>query len=87
MEFAVEMDIEPDGPGRDLWKAYAPYRTATVLEKNGIRVVDGVLDVRFNYNSQVHIAATELIQESVDPGEAEGIPDWLTVVKSQTPAP
>ena len=87
MEFAVEMDIEPDGPERELWKVYAPYRTAVVLEKNGIRVVDGVLDVRFNYNSQVHIAATELIQESVDPGEVEGIPDWLTVVKSQTPAP
>ena len=86
MEHSVELEIEPDGAERNLWGAYAPYRTAVVREKNGIRVVDGVLDVRFNYRSPVHVAATELIQESVDPGEAEGIPDWLTIVKSQTSA-
>ena len=81
MEQSVQVEIEPDGPERDLWSAFAPYRTAVVREKNGIRVVDGVLDVRFNYRSSVHVAATELIQESVDPGEAEGIPDWPSVAK------
>ena len=59
----------------------APYRTAVVFEKKGIRVSDGVLDLRFNYRSQVHVAATELIQESVDPGEVQGIPDWPSVAR------
>lgn len=75
-EDRVQMEIEPDGPDRDLWEILAPYRTAVVREKQGIRVTDGVLDVRFNFRSQVHIAATELIQESAAPGEVEGIPDW-----------
>ncbi len=81
MEHSVELEIEPDGPERDLWGAYAPYRTAVVREKNGIRVVDGILDVRFNYRSPVHVAATELIQESVDAGEAEGIPAWPSEIR------
>ena len=75
-EDRVQLEIEPDGPQRDLWELQAAYRTPVAFEKKGIRVVDGVLDVRFNYRSQVHVAATELIQESVDPGEVEGIPDW-----------
>ena len=79
MEQSVQVEIEPEGTERDLWGGFAPYRTAVVREKNGIRVVDGVLDVRFNYRSSVYVAATELIQESVDPGEAEGIPDWPSV--------
>ena len=79
MEQSVQVEIEPEGIERDLWGGFAPYRTAVVREKNGIRVVDGVLDVRFNYRSSVYVAATELIQESVDPGEAEGIPDWPSV--------
>ena len=80
-EDRVQLEIEPDGSQRELWEMQAPYRKAAVFEKKGIRVSDGVLDVRFNYRSQVHVAATELIQESVDPGEVEGIPDWLSVAK------
>ena len=82
-EDRVQLEIEPDGPERDLWEMQAPYRTAGVFEKKGIRVSDGVLDVRFNYRSQVHVAATELFQETVDPGEVEGIPDWLSVARER----
>ena len=48
-----------------------------MFEKKYIRVDDGVLDLRFIFNPQVYVAATELIQESVDPGQIPGIPDWL----------
>ncbi len=78
-EDRVEMEIEPDGPGRDLWNVNVPYRKAVAFEKSGIQVTDGVLDLRFIFTSQVHIAATELIQESLFPGEKEGIPDWPSV--------
>ena len=70
------MEIEPDGSERDLWEVSTPYRQAAVFERKGIRVSDGVLDLRFTFNSQVHVAATELLQEAVDPGEVKGIPDW-----------
>ncbi len=77
------MEIEPEGPRRKLWQVSAPYRSTAVFEKKGIRVTDGVLDVRFNYRSQVQLAATELIQEKADPGEIEGIPDWPVVAAEQ----
>ena len=75
-EDRVEMEIEPDGAGRQIWTVSTPYRTAVVFEKKYIRVDDGVLDLRFIFSSQVHVAATELVQESVDVGEIPGIPDW-----------
>ena len=70
------MEIEPDGAGRQIWTVSTPYRTAVVFEKKYIRVDDGVLDLRFIFSSQVHVAATELVQEFVDVGEIPGIPDW-----------
>jgi len=72
-EDRVKMEIEPESPAREFWEVRTPYREAAVFEKKGIRVEDGVLDLRFLFSSQVHVAATELIQESVDPGEIEGI--------------
>ena len=78
-EERVEMEIEPDGEMRDVWVVDTPYREAAVFEKRNIRVEDGVLDLRFILGSLGHVAATELIQDSVYPGEPEGIPDFRSV--------
>lgn len=82
-EDLVQMELEPDGPNRCPWDVRVPYRKAAVFEKAGIRVEDGVLDLRFIFNSQVHVAATELVQESVESGQVVGIPDWQSVAEEQ----
>ncbi|KKL28720.1 hypothetical protein LCGC14_2372310, partial [marine sediment metagenome] len=72
----LQIEIQPDTDGRDVWKVPSLYRKAIVHEKKGIRVDTGVLDLRFNFHHLPQVAATELIQESVDPGQPAGIPNW-----------
>ncbi len=71
-----QIEIHPDTPRKEVWTVPTPPRRAVVHEKKGIRVTDRLLDLRFNFHWLPQVAATELIQESADPGEAEGIPDW-----------
>ena len=83
-EARLHIELQPDGPGGAVWKVKTPYRTAAVYERKGIVVTGGVLDVRFNFDSLPHVAATELIQESVDPGHIKGIPAWPSTPVSVT---
>lgn len=78
-EERVEMEIEPDDEMRDVWVVDTPYREAAVFVKRNIRVEDGVLDLRFTLEGLGHVAGTELIQDSVYPGEPQGIPDHRSV--------
>jgi len=74
-ERGLQMELHPDTPRREIWKVQTPYRAAAVFEKAGIRIADGLLDLRFNFDSLAHVAATELVQESVDDPAQAGIPD------------
>ena len=82
----AQIEIQPDTDQREVWKVPTPYRRAVVHEKKGIRVTGRVLDLRFNFHCLPHVAATELIQESIDPGQVEGIPDWPSVIGEQAKA-
>jgi len=75
-ERRVQMEFAPDAAaGPVVWRIETPYRQPAVFEKKGIRVTRGLLDVRFNYHHIPHLAASELIQESVDNPDEAGIFD------------
>ena len=72
----LELELQPETPQKAKWNGKTPYRRPVVLERKGIEVTNGILDLKFNFNALSHVAATELIQESVADGEVLGIPDW-----------